>query len=72
MTNRGDNYDEKIYNENNFTFILNNDYENIYYKIFLMDYDIKKIVTSETIELTLLDELDIFQNILTLKSFTKI
>ena len=72
MTNSGDNYDERIYNKNNFTFILNNDYENIYYKIFLMDYDIKKILTSETIELTLLDELDIFQNILTLKSFNKI
>ena len=46
LTNSGDNYDEKIYNKNNFTFILNNGYENIYYKIFLMDYDIKKIVTS--------------------------
>ena len=37
-----------------------------------MDDDIKKIVISETIELTLLDELDISKNILTLKSFTKI
>ena len=37
-----------------------------------MDDNIKKIVTSETIELTLLDELDIFQNILTLKSFMRI
>ena len=72
LTNSGDNYAEKIYNKNDFTFILNDNHENIYYKIFLMDYDIKKIVTSETIELTLLDELDIFQNILTLKSFTKI
>ena len=37
-----------------------------------MDDNIKKIVTSETIELTLLDELDIFQDILTLKSFMRI
>ena len=37
-----------------------------------MDDNIKKIVTSETIELTLLDELDIFQNILTLKLFMTI
>ena len=37
-----------------------------------MDDSIKKIVTTETIELTLLDELDIFQNILTLKSFMRI
>ena len=72
LTNSGDNYAEKIYNKNDFTFILNDDYENIYYKIFLMDDDISKIVTSETIELALLDELDIFQNILTLKSFMRI
>ena len=63
---------KKIYNKNDFTCILNDNYENIYYKIFPIDYDISRIVTSETIELTLLDELDIFQNILTLKSFTKI
>ena len=43
LTNSGDNYAEKIYNKNDFTFILNDNYENIYYKIFLMDYDIKKL-----------------------------
>ena len=72
LTNSGDNYAEKIYCKNDFTFILNDNYENIYYKIYLMVDNIKKIVASETIELTLLDELNIFQNILTLKSFMRI
>ena len=63
LTNSGDNCSEKIYNKNDFNFILNDDYENIYYKVYLMDNDIFKMVTNEVIELTLLDELDIFQNI---------
>ena len=37
-----------------------------------MNNVIFKMVTNEVIELTLLDELDIFQNISTLKSFARI
>ena len=37
-----------------------------------MDYNISKMGLTDIIELSLLDELDIFQNILTLKSFVKV